>query len=135
MLEGYGQTECTTACAFNRPHRYRLGTVGPAMPHVELRIAEDGEIETRGPHVFDGYHNDPEATAAVLVDGWLRTGDVGEIDDDGYLRITDRKRDLITTTTGKNVAPQRVEGRLKARPRHLAGRSCSATGARTSWRS
>jgi long-chain acyl-CoA synthetase len=116
VLEGYGQTECTTACAFNRPHRYRLGTVGPAMPHVELRIGEDGEIETRGPHVFDGYHNDPDASAAVLVDGWLRTGDVGEIDDDGFLWITDRKRDLITTTTGKNVAPQRVEGRLKVRP-------------------
>ena len=116
MLEGYGQTECTTACAFNRPHRYRIGTVGPAMPHVELRIGEDGEIETRGPHVFAGYHNDPEATAAVLVDGWLHTGDVGEIDEDGFLRITDRKRDLITTTTGKTIAPQRVEGRLKARP-------------------
>jgi long-chain acyl-CoA synthetase len=116
VLEGYGQTECTTACAFNRPHRYRLGTVGPAMPHVELRIGEDGEIETRGPHVFDGYHNDPAASEAVLVDGWLRTGDVGEIDDDGFLWITDRKRDLITTTTGKNVAPQRVEGRLKVRP-------------------
>ena len=116
VLEGYGQTECTTAAAFNRPHRYRVGTVGPPLPHVELRLADDGEIELRGPIVFAGYHGDDEATAAVLVDGWLRTGDVGTIDDDGFVRLTDRKRDLIVLTNGKNVAPQRVEGLLAARP-------------------
>jgi long-chain acyl-CoA synthetase len=116
VLEGYGQTECTTAAAFNRPHRYRIGTVGPALPHVELRVAADGEIETRGPHVFAGYHHDDEATAAVLVDGWLRTGDVGTMDDEGFVRLTDRKRDLIVLTNGKNVAPQRIESRLTAQP-------------------
>ena len=116
VLEGYGLTECTTAATINRPHRYRFGTVGPAFPHCELRTAEDGEIEVRGPIVFAGYYGDPEATAEAVVDGWLRTGDVGEIDADGFLRITDRKKDVIVTAGGKNVAPQNVELLLKQQP-------------------
>ncbi len=116
VLEGYGQTECTTAATFNRPHRYRFGTVGPALPHIDVRLAPDGEVETRGPHVFAGYHGDPEGTAAVLADGWLRTGDLGVMDDDGFLTLTGRKRDLIVLSNGKNVVPQRIEQLLESRP-------------------
>jgi len=114
ITEGYGLTECTTACATNVPDRYRFGTVGQPLPGFEIRIAEDGEIEVRSETVFQGYFKDPEATAAVLTeDGWLRTGDVGELDEDGFLRITDRKKDILVTAGGKNVAPQNIEGELK----------------------
>jgi long-chain acyl-CoA synthetase len=114
IVEGYGLTECTTACSTNRIDRYRFGTVGPALPGFELRIAEDGEILVRSETVFKGYFKDPEATAAVLSDdGWLRTGDVGEIDEDGFLRITDRKKDILVTAGGKNVPPQNIENDLK----------------------
>ena len=117
VLEGYALTESTMATTINRPHRYRLGTVGPALPYWELRLAADGEIECRGPGVFAGYHGDPEATAATMRDGgWLATGDVGTLDADGFLSITDRKKDLIVTAGGKNVAPQNIENLLKARP-------------------
>jgi long-chain acyl-CoA synthetase len=114
ITEGYGLTECTTACSVNLPDRYRFGSVGQALPGFELRIAADGEIEVRSETVFQGYYKDPEATAAVLdADGWLRTGDVGELDDDGFLHITDRKKDILVTAGGKNVAPQNIENDLK----------------------
>jgi long-chain acyl-CoA synthetase len=115
ILEGYGLTECTTASNVNRPGRIRFGTVGPALPKVEIRIADDGEVLLNSPTTFAGYLKDPDGTSAVLgQDGWLRTGDVGDLDDDGFLRITDRKKDIIVTAGGKNVAPQNLENALKA---------------------
>jgi long-chain acyl-CoA synthetase len=115
VLEGYGLTECTTAATVNRPDRYRFGTVGPALPGFELDIAEDGEILVRSETLFAGYLKDEAATRAVLGDdGWLRTGDVGELDDNGFLRVTDRKKDILVTAGGKNVAPQNLENELKA---------------------
>jgi long-chain acyl-CoA synthetase len=117
ILEGYGQTEETTASNVNRPDRFRFGTVGPAIPGIDVTTAEDGEILIKGPTVFAGYYNDEEATQAVLPgDGWLHTGDVGKIDDDGFLTVTDRKKDIIVTAGGKNVAPQNIENLLKGIP-------------------
>jgi long-chain acyl-CoA synthetase len=114
ILEGWGQTECTTAAAVNRPTRFEFGTVGLPMPNVELRLAEDGEVLVRSPTIFAGYYKDPEATREVLgPDGWLRTGDVGELDAEGFLTLTDRKKDIIVTAGGKNVAPQNLENALK----------------------
>ena len=114
ITEGYGLTECTTACTANLPDRYRFGSVGQALPGFEIRIAEDGEVEVRSATIFQGYYKDPEATAAVLDDdGWLRTGDIGTLDDDGFLHITDRKKDILVTAGGKNVAPQNIENDLK----------------------
>jgi long-chain acyl-CoA synthetase len=114
ILEGYGLTECTTAASTNRPNGYRFGTVGRALPGFEVKIAEDGEILVRSETVFQGYFKDPEATAAVLSeDGWLRTGDIGELDEDGFISITDRKKDILVTAGGKNVAPQNIENDLK----------------------
>jgi long-chain acyl-CoA synthetase len=114
ILEGYGLTECTTAASTNRPGRYRFGTVGPALPGFEVRVADDGEILVRSETVFKGYFKDPEATAAVLgPDGWLRTGDIGDVDADGFISITDRKKDILVTAGGKNVAPQNIENDLK----------------------
>jgi long-chain acyl-CoA synthetase len=115
VLEGYGLTECTTAATVNRPTEFRFGTVGRALPGVDLRIAEDGEVLIRTETIFQGYYKDVEATKEVLPgDGWLRSGDVGEIDADGFLRITDRKKDILVTAGGKNVAPQNLENALKA---------------------
>jgi len=114
IVEGYGLTECTTACSTNRPDVYRFGTVGQPLPGFEIAIADDGEILVRSETIFQGYFKDPEATAAVLTaDGWLRTGDIGELDADGFLRITDRKKDILVTAGGKNVAPQNIENELK----------------------
>jgi long-chain acyl-CoA synthetase len=115
ILEGYGLTECTTACAANRVDRFRFGTVGTALPGFELKIAEDGEVLIKGPTIFAGYYKDDQSTRTVLTeDGWLRSGDVGELDEDGFLTITDRKKDLIVTAGGKNVAPQNLENELKS---------------------
>jgi long-chain acyl-CoA synthetase len=117
LLEGYGLTECTTACSVNRPGRIRFGTVGPALPRFELRIADDGEVLIRSETIFAGYLKDDQATREVLdEDGWLRSGDIGSIDEDGFLRITDRKKDILITAGGKNVAPQNIENALKTHP-------------------
>ena len=114
ILEGYGLTECTTAASVNRMDRYRFGTVGPALPGFEVKLAEDGELLIRSETIFQGYFKDPEATAEVLTsDGWLRSGDIAEIDDDGFITITDRKKDILITAGGKNVAPQNLENDLK----------------------
>jgi long-chain acyl-CoA synthetase len=114
IIEGYGLTECTTAATTNRSDNYRFGTVGQALPGFELRLADDGELLVRSETVFAGYFKDPEATAEVLDgDGWLRTGDIATIDDDGFVTITDRKKDLIVTAGGKNIAPQNLENDLK----------------------
>jgi long-chain acyl-CoA synthetase len=114
LVEGYGLTECTTAASTNTHEAYRFGTVGRPLPGTEVRVAEDGELLIRSETVFQGYYKDPEATAEVLgPDGWLRTGDIGEIDEDGFIKITDRKKDIIVTAGGKNVAPQNLENDLK----------------------
>ena len=114
ILEGYGLTECTTGATINRPTRYRFGSVGPALPGVELRVADDGEVLIKTDTVFGGYFKDEEATREVLSeDGWLRSGDVGHLDEDGFLTITDRLKDILVTAGGKNVAPQNLENALK----------------------
>jgi long-chain acyl-CoA synthetase len=115
ILEGYGLTECTSAATVNRLGRYRLGTVGPALPGTELRLEDDGELLIRSPTVFAGYYKDEEATREVLDDdGWLRSGDIAEIDEEGFVTITDRKKDILVTAGGKNVAPANLENELKA---------------------
>ena len=116
--EVYGQSEDTGPTTFNLPlaGRRRIGTVGQPLPRVEVKIAGDGEILVRGDNVFMGYFKQPEATAETLIDGWLHSGDVGEFDAQGFLRITDRKKDLIITAGGKNVAPQNLEKLLKSIP-------------------
>ena len=116
VLEGYGLTETTAPTTVNRPGLTKIGTVGPAFPGTSVRVDDDGEVLVAGPHVFRGYRNDPEATAAALVDGWFRTGDLGTLDDDGYLRITGRSKEIIVTAAGKNVAPAVLEDRLRGHP-------------------
>ena len=116
LLQGYGQTEAGPVIAANPPNAIRIETVGPPLPGVEARIAPDGEILVRGDLVMDGYWARPAETAAVLHDGWLSTGDIGVLEPDGYLRITDRKRDLIALSGGDKVSPARIEGMLAAQP-------------------
>jgi long-chain acyl-CoA synthetase len=116
ILEGYGLTETSALSCVNRPNKFAFGSVGIALPGTEIKLApEDGEVLIKSPAVMQGYHKLPEQTAEALTpDGWLRTGDIGEIDRDGFLRITDRKKDLIKTSGGKYIAPQAIEGKLKA---------------------
>jgi long-chain acyl-CoA synthetase len=117
ILEGYGLTECTTAATVNRPSLFRFGTVGPSLPGTEVRIADDGEVLIKSETNFAGYFKDEDATQEVLPgDGWLRSGDVGRLDEDGFLTITDRKKDILVTAGGKNVAPQNLENALKMHP-------------------
>ena len=115
ILEGYGLTECATVSHVNRADRYKFGTVGLPLPGVECRTAADGEVLLRGPNIFKGYHRDPKGTQEVVDEaGWLHTGDIGEIDENGFLRITERKKDLIVTSGGKKVAPQAIENLLQS---------------------
>jgi long-chain acyl-CoA synthetase len=117
ILEAYGLTECTTGAAANRPSSFRFGTVGRALPGTELRIADDGEVLIRSETVFAGYYKDEAATREALgEDGWLRSGDIGSLDGDGFLTITDRKKDILVTAGGKNVSPQNLENALKTSP-------------------
>jgi len=116
VLEGYGLTETTAPTTVNRPGLTKVGSVGPAFPGTAVRVDDDGGIWISGPHVFRGYRHDAEATAEALVDGWFRTGDVGSLDADGYLRITGRTKEIIVTAGGKNVAPAVLEDRLRGHP-------------------
>ena len=113
VLEGYGMTETCAAATLNTPGAVRYGSVGRPLEGTEVAIAEDGEILIAGPHVFAGYHRDPEATRAIMSDRWLHSGDLGEVDADGYLHITGRKKDLIITSSGKNISPENIESALR----------------------
>ena len=117
IFEGYGLSETASAATVNRFESHRVGTVGPPLDGVEIRLAEDGEILLRGPNVMKGYWNRPQETKETLEGGWLHTGDIGVIDPDGHLRITDRKKDLIVTSGGKKIPPQMIEGVLKSSPK------------------
>jgi long-chain acyl-CoA synthetase len=116
VLEGWGMTETSTAATISTPDDYKIGTIGKPFPGCEVRIADDGEILVKGPNVFQGYYKNPEATEETLVDGWLHTGDLGEIDEDGYIKITGRKKDIIITAGGKNITPANLEAEIKQHP-------------------
>ncbi len=124
LREGYGLTESTAPASLNLPERVKVGTVGPALPGVELRVADDGELLIRGGNVAKGYYKDPEQTAATFdPDGWLHSGDVAEVDEDGFIRIVDRKKELLITAGGDNVSPSNLENLLKAHP--LIAQACA----------
>ncbi|ADU48486.1 AMP-dependent synthetase/ligase [Intrasporangium calvum] len=116
ILEGYGLTETTAPVAVNVPDKVKIGTVGPPLPGTSIRIADDGEILVRGVGVFNAYHDNEQATSEAIRDGWFHTGDLGDLDEDGYLRITGRKKEILVTSGGKNVAPAVLEDRLRAHP-------------------
>ena len=113
VLEGWGMTETSTAATISKPGAFKFGTIGRPFEGCEVKIADDGEILVRGPNVFQGYYKNDEATRETLVDGWLHTGDIGEIDADGYIKITGRKKDIIITAGGKNITPANLEGEIK----------------------
>ncbi len=116
VLEGWGMTETSTAATIATAEEFKFGTIGKPFPGVEIRIADDGEILVKGPNVFQGYYKNPEATAETIVDGWLHTGDIGEIDPDGFIKITGRKKDIIITAGGKNITPANLEAEIKQHP-------------------
>ncbi|GAB4084856.1 AMP-dependent synthetase/ligase [Myceligenerans cantabricum] len=116
ILEGYGLTETTAPTSVNRPAHTKIGTVGPPLPGTSVAIADDGEVLLAGPHLFRGYHHQPQLSAEALVDGWFRTGDLGTLDEDGFLRITGRKKEIIVTAGGKNVAPAPLEDAVRSHP-------------------
>jgi long-chain acyl-CoA synthetase len=115
-LQGYGLTESAPVISFNRPAAYKLESVGQAIPGVEVKIASDGEVLSRGPHIMKGYWREPEATAEAVREGWLHTGDLGRLDADGFLYITGRKKELLVLSSGKKVVPNFIEGLLLADP-------------------
>ncbi len=116
VLEGWGMTETSTAATISTPDDFRVGTIGKPFPGCEVKIADDGEILVKGPNVFQGYHKNPEATAETIVNGWLHTGDIGEIEPDGFIKITGRKKDIIITAGGKNITPANLEAEIKQHP-------------------
>ena len=116
VLEGWGMTETSTAATISKPDDFKVGTIGKPFPGCEVKIAEDGEILVKGPNVFQGYYKNEEATRETIVDGWLHTGDVGEFDEDGFLKITGRKKDIIITAGGKNITPANLENEIKQHP-------------------
>ena len=116
LLQGYGQTETAPVISCNPPHKIKLDTVGPVLKGTQVKIAEDGEILVYGENVMNGYWNDPKATSTTLIDGWIHTGDIGEFDEEGYLKITDRKKDIIVSAGGDNISPTRIEEKLDIHP-------------------
>jgi long-chain acyl-CoA synthetase len=116
VLEGWGMTETSTAATISTPEDFKVGTIGKPFPGCEIKIAEDGEILVKGPNVFQGYYKNDEATREAIVDGWLHTGDIGEIDADGFIKITGRKKDIIITAGGKNITPANLENEIKQHP-------------------
>ncbi len=116
VLEGWGMTETSTAATISTPEDFKVGTIGKPFPGCEVKIADDGEILVKGPNVFQGYHKNPEATAETIVNGWLHTGDIGEVEPDGFIKITGRKKDIIITAGGKNITPANLEAEIKQHP-------------------
>ena len=119
VVEGWGMTETSTAATISTAEEFKFGTIGKPFPGCEVKIADDGEILVRGPNVFQGYYKNEEATRETLVDGWLHTGDLGEVDPDGFIKITGRKKDIIITAGGKNITPANIEAEIKQHPAGL----------------
>ena len=116
LLQGYGQTETAPVVSANPPQKIKLDTVGTVLKGTKVKIADDGEILVTGENVMNGYWNDPQATSSTLINGWIHTGDIGEIDEEGYLKITDRKKDIIVNAGGDNISPSRIEEKLNIEP-------------------